>query len=698
MKETTKEIRNILEAYASKKKDASINIDKLMGFFENAALSYPEKDGDREFFLSEYSLKNKFTEKTRRNIDLTGFLSRPVFAGIAAVLVIACAFTLKYSFFNTPVEQGAAYAVTGNVKIIRGNRTLYLTNGTPVVQGDVILAENNSSADVTINDFVRFRINKNSEITLDAVTFDTSRSIAMTLTKGMAYFHVMKINQHDSVAVATPVSSCEVRGTVFAVEYASNQARYDVFEGKVKVKRIISDAVKGNTKAIDSRDDSRGQSLILEEGTSCLVRGMDLPGRQSLQRLVKGAVSGDKKAASSGVMDFVIGISAQDRSFTLVPVIVNVTPDNASIEVDGQEKKQGSVYITKGKHHFNITADGYTNKSIDIDIKNQLQKVAIKLDAKKNPYYTWVSHLQSEYVFYNPAHGQLVTVDDQCLIAATDFKEIKWSIDFNKKLSGMPYYSGNILYVTTADGMIAACDCNRGRIVWERYLDGPVKGSMSIAHTGRNLFVVTDKATVYKIDLMGNKVWGRNLPLPIAVPPFVRGTTLFLGLEKGWLITLNSETGAEKRKVLFNDEISAMTVSNDAVYLASKSGNIYNYNYSGDTIEWTYASKKTGRSGLSVDEKSVYVLYSKGFFARLTLSGRPMWERELGTFVAPQYAEDNRNFYFTSNNTIFVVARDSGEVLWSLAVSSILTEKIAISENKMYLVSSKKGLIVLNKI
>ncbi|HOO73059.1 MAG TPA: PQQ-binding-like beta-propeller repeat protein [Spirochaetota bacterium] len=698
MKETAKEIKNILEAYASKKKDASINIDKLMGFFENAALSYPEKDGDREFSLSEYSFKKKFTEKTRRNINLTDFLSRPVFAGIAAVLVIVFAFALKYSIFTPPAEQGAAYAVTGNVKIIRGNRTLYLTNGTPVVQGDVLFAENDSSADVTINDFVRFRINKNSEIILDTVALDTSRSIAMTLAKGVAYFHVMKLNQNDSVAVGTPVSSCEVRGTVFTVEYSGNQARYDVFEGKVKVKRLINDAVKGDDKAIVYRDDSRKQSLILEEGTSCLVRGTDFSGRQKLPGLVKGVIAADKKAASSGVMDFVIGIGAQDGTFNLVPVMVQVTPANASIIVDGQEKKHGSVYITKGKHHFDISADGYKNKSFDVDIMDQLQKVAIKLDAKKNPYYTWVSHLQSEYIFYNPTRGQLVTVDDQCLIAATDLKEIKWSIDFNKKLSGMPYYSDNILYVTTADGMIAACDCNRGRIVWERHLDGPVKGSMSMANFGRNLFVVTDKATVYKIDLMGNKVWEKNLPLSIAVPPFVRGTTLFLALEKGWLIGLNSETGAEKRKVLFNDEISAMTVSNDAVYLASKSGNIYNYNYSGDTIEWTYASKKAGRSSLSVDEKSVYVLYSNGYFARLNLSGRPMWERELGTSVAPRYAEDSRNFYFTSDNTIFVVARDSGEVLWSLAVPSILTEKIAVSENKMYLVSSKKGLIVLNKI
>jgi hypothetical protein len=52
----------------------------------------------------------------------------------------------------------------------------------------------------------------------------------------------------------------------------------------------------------------------------------------------------------------------------------------------------------------------------------------------------------------------------------------------------------------------------------------------------------------------------------------------------------------------------------------------------------------------------------------------------------------------TGKDTLFVVAKSRGDVLWSLVVPSVLNHTIALSETKMYVVSSQKGLMVLNRL
>jgi hypothetical protein len=512
---------------------------------------------------------------------------RPALVALAAILVAVLSFGLWYSWFAPSSFEAQAYSINGKVSVQRGDITIPLTRDFSLERGDVIASEKNAWADLRMGEFMRIRVAGSSRLSLDRMSFGPDRSITVTVLNGYALFHVDKLRKGDAVSVETPVSTGIVRGTLFGVEYRQAGARYEVYEGAVRVNRK-SGHMPGAAGAWAQADrDTAAGGVIVREGQYCAVSGL---GRfePASRGLAQGALRSRGSAMSASALDFMMEASKHERGLSLVPIAVDITPRDASLSVGGVVKTGDIIYVPRGSHRFNAAARGYAAKGGQLDVDRPMQKISLQLEQVKSPFMAWAAHLQAQHIFFNPVLAELVTVDDQCLIAATDFNEIKWTIDFDKKLSGTPYVDENMLYVATTDGMVAACDYNRGVMVWKRHLDSPVPGDRGMVRSGKNLFVVTDRAVLHKIDARGEIVWKKELPGPASARPAVRGDTIYLALGKGWLLGISGENGLEKRKAYFDDEIASMKISYDAIYISTLSGSVYNYSCGQDAIQWSF--------------------------------------------------------------------------------------------------------------
>ncbi|HSA15532.1 MAG TPA: PQQ-binding-like beta-propeller repeat protein [Spirochaetota bacterium] len=690
MIEAKQEIKSIIESFSGKKKFRGMNARKLADLFDRAVLDYPEQEKP-EALSSELipgRLKGHDSVSAVRRMAVS--FPRPALAaGIAAVVLAVFAFGIRAMFFTGPVSGSAVTSTHGTVTLLRDGNSVDLSEDSGLMQGDIVISGNKSRVDMNFGGLVRVRMAENSTLSVETMSLGSERTAVFSLDRGSACVHVMKLAAGDDVRFNTPVSVGLVKGTLFGVEYAGGRARYEVYEGKVLVSRKMRGA------AVQSAPGAGEKSAVLAAGTWGRVRSGSLvhSGGEPAARK-----SGSRNfAMSAAMLDFVIDSGKTDRGFDVIPVRFEVSPAEATIAVDGTRIAHGIAFLSKGKHRIEAGAEGYLKLAMDITAKSPMQTVPVMLGKGKNPMVSWSSHLQSSYIHFDSASNHLVTVDDQGLVAVTDLKSVKWSIDFDKKISGPPYEVDGCIYISFADGSLALYDYTRGSLVWNKKLDSPVPGNRGMVQGLKGVFALTEKGTLYRIDRTGNVIWRVFHGTPAKVQPVFRGNTVFIALKKGWLLGINADTGAEKRKVFLDEEISSMSLSNDAVYISTSSGNVYNYNYGNDGIQWSTSSRVKGASIVRVDEKAVYVFYRSGHIMRLNLSGRLVWERDLGgeLFITP--AEDAAHLYFSGSNNLFVVSKETGEVQWSIVVPSVLTGTVALSKDKMFMVSSSKGLMILNK-
>lgn len=139
-------------------------------------------------------------------------------------------------------------------------------------------------------------------------------------------------------------------------------------------------------------------------------------------------------------------------------------------------------------------------------------------------------------------------------------------------ISADPVLVGDLVYVVSFQGRIAAVDINSGRLAWAR----DFSSYTGLAVDRKQLYVVDDKSQVWALDVRsGASVWKQDqLQARTVTAPAAHGDAVVVGDFEGYLHWLSRDDGAFLARVRVDDEgiTAAPVVVDDTLYVLGKGG------------------------------------------------------------------------------------------------------------------------------
>lgn len=141
-------------------------------------------------------------------------------------------------------------------------------------------------------------------------------------------------------------------------------------------------------------------------------------------------------------------------------------------------------------------------------------------------------------------------------------------------ISAAPILVGDVAYVVSFQGRIAAVSIDSGRIIWAR----DFSSYTGLTTDGSQLYVVDDQSHVWALYARnGASVWKQDkLQLRSLAAPTVHGGAVVVGDFEGYLHWLSQEDGELLARVRVDDEgiVAAPVVVDDTLYVLGKGGTL----------------------------------------------------------------------------------------------------------------------------
>lgn len=118
---------------------------------------------------------------------------------------------------------GSVKIVKGDASIVRGGKTLSVSLGQRLQQGDILRTGSDGGLGIVLRDDTVISLGPDSEVTLDTFIFDpadNNMALVTKITRGAAVYLSGKIGKlaPEKVRFQTPSATIGIRGTKFAVK------------------------------------------------------------------------------------------------------------------------------------------------------------------------------------------------------------------------------------------------------------------------------------------------------------------------------------------------------------------------------------------------------------------------------------------------------------------------------------------------
>ncbi|MFH0807248.1 MAG: FecR family protein [Elusimicrobiota bacterium] len=172
-------------------------------------------------------------------------------AGLITIFGLTLGLNIKASTLNTKTSPAVATITdfSGLVVIKRadpGSKWVQARLYTPLEKNDTIKTQNNSSAEITLEDGSIFRIEHNTELCLQNLEYSKEskkQNFIMKLFSGILLTNAEKTgNPESQIAIHTPTAVLSVRGTEFVVDIEDeNTTNVGVLSGYVSARSYSQD-------------------------------------------------------------------------------------------------------------------------------------------------------------------------------------------------------------------------------------------------------------------------------------------------------------------------------------------------------------------------------------------------------------------------------------------------------------------------
>lgn len=275
--------------------------------------------------------------------------------------------------------------------------------------------------------------------------------------------------------------------------------------------------------------------------------------------------------------------------------------------------------------------------------------------------------------------------------------------DSASRVTASPVVAGGRVYVMDSQSHVFAFDTRSGDRVWDKELspkngtDWPTLwgllgtpntieptsgGSGGLAYDAGRLYVTSGWGVVYALDARtGNKVWDRDIGIPMVNAPVISGGRIFLSTHDNHFMALAASDG---RQLWSHQGIpepagimssTSAAVAGEFVLAPYTSGELYALRAENGQVAWSdvlsHSGQVTSLSELDdiagrpvIDRDMVFAISHSGVMAGINLStGDRMWSRDVGGTQTPLAAGDYV-YVVTDDSKLLCLTRKEGKVRW----------------------------------
>lgn len=223
---------------------------------------------------------------------------------------------------------------------------------------------------------------------------------------------------------------------------------------------------------------------------------------------------------------------------------------------------------------------------------------------------------------------------------AADSGAPRWSIELDQRLGGSPAVADGLLVIGGLDGQVFALDPETGVERWRAEVSSEV---VSAAAISRGIVVVrVNDGRLFGFDAADGRrrwVFDRGLP-PLTLrgngSPLAQDGVVFVGYETGSLIALRLEDGVQ----LWESPVAVAEGRTDLERMVDVDGDL-----------------------AFADGELFAASYRNQTMAFIAGNGRPLWNRELGSYGGVALLGD-RVFASDRDGTVWSLDRRSGSAVW----------------------------------
>jgi outer membrane protein assembly factor BamB len=244
-----------------------------------------------------------------------------------------------------------------------------------------------------------------------------------------------------------------------------------------------------------------------------------------------------------------------------------------------------------------------------------------------------------------------------------------------------PAIDGDLLYIASSDGEVAAINRLSGDTLWEVELETSLSGGVGVY--GDGIFLGSSEGFVLKLDAnTGEKMWSTPLHGEILSPPQGNGRVVVVQTYDGKLQGLDHSSGSvlwtydSNVPVLTVRGTSSPVMHNDRVYAGFANGRVLAFEAQTGDIAWEVrVAISQGRSEIErlVDIDGTMVLAGNQLYAASyqgsvvaidVQSGRKLWQEDASTFSG--VSQGLGNIYVAEEDgTINAYLRDGQGLNWT---------------------------------
>jgi outer membrane protein assembly factor BamB len=243
-----------------------------------------------------------------------------------------------------------------------------------------------------------------------------------------------------------------------------------------------------------------------------------------------------------------------------------------------------------------------------------------------------------------------------------------------------PAISGDMIYVASADGEVAAVNRNTGDTLWEVEVETTLSGGVGVSDGA--LLLGSSEGMVLKLDAnSGERLWATPLRGEILSSPQGNGKVVITQTYDGKLQGLDFSTGAvlwtydSNVPVLTVRGTSTPIVQNDRVYAGFANGRVLAFDTQTGAIIWeTRVAISQGRSeierivdidgSMELDGNELYAACYQGNVVGIDVQdGRKLWQQKVSSYSGVSQGFGNV-YVADEDGTLTAFLRNGDGVAW----------------------------------
>jgi outer membrane protein assembly factor BamB len=300
--------------------------------------------------------------------------------------------------------------------------------------------------------------------------------------------------------------------------------------------------------------------------------------------------------------------------------------------------------------------------------------------------------------------------------------------DDRTPLTAVPVTADGKVFTLDTAGNLAAFDLENGKRLWRETIVPKGEGRHAavgggVAWDSNRLFVTAGYKHLLAVNPEnGQKIWRVALPAPARAAPTVMDGRVYLVTLDNRLMVYTAEDGAliwqytgvsESTNLLGSASVAA---DETLVVLPLSSGELYGLRPENGQVVWQdnlSAVRRTGAlsaiadvRGLPVIDQGVVfaVSYSGRLVALDQVTGRRLWQREIGSAETPWPAGENI-FMLTTEQQLVALTRNRGDIRWVASLprwaDKDRTEPLVwagpvLAGGRLFVVGGKKEMLEIN--